>query len=838
MPGRRGPVALDRRHGDFKTRLLDAMAHAPALAELTTRADDDPAVALADAWAAALHVLSFSIERYHGQSYIDTADDIDAVDALARMVGYRPAPAISAATTLTFRVDDTATGVAAVTRIRRGSKVQTVPGAGDTPVLFETSDDLDARTRWNQLTARRRQVVLPQPTDTALRISQTVIAARPGDAIALIAPKALAANGFDVVLARIDRLDPQPMDASRPVDWIAHQVVWLDGTWTDPSTNQSAGSVPTPPSTIAVFSRRASLFGYNAPAFRLLAKDVRERIAGVLFPAEDFKIPTEAVHREWPLLKARVYTTEDVPTNKIDLDAVYPEAIRGRHLLLVKGDRAELFGITAAQEVARTDHGLSSRVSRLTLDRDPATWDDEVRSTSVLIQTETVTLAESEITATTPADSAPDRLDLAVDCDLPVGRVVVVQGVGTLAADPQVPAQRRAEVAVVKSVQRTNSLTTLVFERPLRGRYDPQTLLVLGNAVAATHGETRMTPAAQGDPGQVIPEVLGSGDARLRYQAFALRQGPLSYVGAANALGYQPEIEVRVNGELRPRLETLYRESDLSRAYALETAADGRTLVRFAGRLPTGTNNVVAVYRVGGGSAGILQPGRLTLALTTVLGLREVTNPMPAAGGVDREDIESARQNAPIRVVTLDRIVSLGDYEAFARAFGGISKALAEVLWIGGRQIVHLTVAGPGGAPVPAGSELFDRLAAAIASASAPGRSFRLLGHTPRGFAVTLAVLTDPAFVRADVERDLQAAFAESYGASRRGFAEPVARSQLLTTAQRCGGVVAARVEQLRDDAGAVVSGEVIGADGATDTAGAQLLTLRDDGLLLQEMVP
>ena len=41
-----------------------------------TRDDDDPALALSDAWAASLHVLSFYLERSQTEAYIGTATDI------------------------------------------------------------------------------------------------------------------------------------------------------------------------------------------------------------------------------------------------------------------------------------------------------------------------------------------------------------------------------------------------------------------------------------------------------------------------------------------------------------------------------------------------------------------------------------------------------------------------------------------------------------------------------------------------------------------------------------------------------------------------------------------
>ncbi len=51
-------------------------------------------------------------------------------------------------------------------------------------------------------------------------------------------------------------------------------------------------------------------------------------------------------------------------------------------------------------------------------------------------------------------------------------------------------------------------------------------------------------------------------------------------------------------------------------------------------------------------------------------------------------------------MLTLDRIVSLRDFEDFARAFAGIGKAQATWLWDGERRLVHLTVAASNGGAV------------------------------------------------------------------------------------------------------------------------------------------
>ena len=96
-------------------------------------------------------------------------------------------------------------------------------------------------------------------------------------------------------------------------------------------------------------------------------------------------------------------------------------------------------------------------------------------------------------------------------------------------------------------------------------------------------------------------------------------------------------------------------------------------------RLPTGRGNVIASYRQGLGATGNVDAQSLKTLLQPVLGVREVTNPAAAFGGVEAESLANIRENAPNTVRTFDRIVSIRDFEDAAREFAGIAKAKAKV---------------------------------------------------------------------------------------------------------------------------------------------------------------
>ncbi len=95
-------------------------------------------------------------------------------------------------------------------------------------------------------------------------------------------------------------------------------------------------------------------------------------------------------------------------------------------------------------------------------------------------------------------------------------------------------------------------------------------------------------------------------------------------------------------------------------------------------RLPTGVLNVASVYRRGIGAPGNVRAEQLSLLMTRPLGVKAVINPLRASGGADKESRDLARENAPLSVMALDRLVSIEDYADFTRGFAGIAKARAQ----------------------------------------------------------------------------------------------------------------------------------------------------------------
>jgi hypothetical protein len=549
----------------------------------------------------------------------------------------------------------------------------------------------------------------------------------------------------------------------------------------------------------------------------------------------------------------------------LHLDAVYSQVLAGSWAVLATPEYEEAYEILAAAEDSRARFTLSAKGTRLTLRGENLReqFNDRLREAAVFGQSEGLPLAERPITLPLRGTSLPLEKRVA---PLQAGRLLIVSGkrsrvsvVGSglklhpadgspdialadgekllllqaplplqggllrwnlqTAAGPNgsldAPENRFkyiasvdsdltvSEAATLKSADPSLDPTVLELTAPLIYYYDLPTVTIYGNVAPSTHGETKT-------------EVLGSGDASQAFQAFTLKNSPLTYVSAPTASGAETTLEVRVNDILWEEADSLYQAGSRQRAYITRIDDDGNVTVEFGdgtngARLPSGDENVSAVYRAGTGSAGMLKPGQLSLLMNRLLGVQKVVNPMAPTGAADPESRDQARQNAPFTVLTLGRIVSLQDYEDFARAFAGIGKAQAAWLWDGQDRILVLTVAAstPVSSAIPGAStsavdfrvdpksDLYTNLTKGINAARDGVQRMQIDTYNPLLFRLRLRILVDPAYLPDKVTAAVTAALSSAYAFVMRGFGQSVTRSELLALVQGIEGVQAAFLDKL-----------------------------------------
>jgi predicted phage baseplate assembly protein len=382
-----------------------------------------------------------------------------------------------------------------------------------------------------------------------------------------------------------------------------------------------------------------------------------------------------------------------------------------------------------------------------------------------------------------------------------------------------------AEAATIEAVAhllRPEGGTVIELKEPLGQSYVRAGLAINANVARATHGDTRA-------------EILGSGDATQLYQRFTLRQTPLTYVGASAPSGVESTLRVYVDDVLWQEVPSLYGHGPDEHVYVTRHHDDGATTIQFGGRLPTGQDNVRAIYRRGIGLEGLVKRDQLSLLMSRPLGLGGVTNPLPATGADDPETLEAARRNAPLTVLTLDRIVSLRDYEDFARAFAGVSKALATWVQVGEDRGVLVTVAGPNGAAIQdvGPDSVYRHLLDAMRGAGDPSVPIRLVSYRPRTFHLGAVVKVDRTRLIEKVVPAVAAALGDAFSFSARSLGQAVTLSEVIGIIQSVDGVVAVAVDALHrtDESPGPAPAQVLLAARPTPGAGAsaqpaELLTL------------
>ena len=160
-----------------------------------------------------------------------------------------------------------------------------------------------------------------------------------------------------------------------------------------------------------------------------------------------------------------------------------------------------------------------------------------------------------------------------------------------------------------------------------------------------------LLPVSRGETVDV--EILGSGDPMLVGQEFVLGRAPLTYLadtGPRSVSGYRSTLRVRVDGIEWCEVPSFYGQPPDARVFVTREDDEDRTHVRFGdgengARLPAGTDNIVASYRVGSGAA-VPPVGTLTSILRPQTGLRAIVNPVPRRG---RGRSRSSGADPPLR---------------------------------------------------------------------------------------------------------------------------------------------------------------------------------------------
>jgi predicted phage baseplate assembly protein len=741
--------------------------HGAALERMRTAlpelGSDDAAVALLDTWAVVTDVVSFYTERIAQEGFLRTATEPLSVRQLARTLGYELRPGVAAQAELAFDVETADTAPESVF-VGAGTPVQTIPAPGSLPQIFETTTDLEAHRAWNAVAAVGTEAQSFDFGVSKVWLHTTTPTVQVDDWLLFV-----GAERDDLTAA-----DPHGADTER---WDFRQVTHIEVSpdihvgWTRLTLHRRIGNAWYRPLVaeqdvrVLRFTQRLHLFGHNAPDPGMFV--VQHLPPTVL----NGSTADDKNNREWTKIQAA-----PAGEREIEVDGDHDDILPGSWIVLEQPTEVEAYQVLHAIPDGAKKFGLAGKVTRLELDLSHNLEQFSRRQAVVHAVPEPLDAAvmpRLALVGNAP-DVNPTVLEVAgTTPPLPVGRLVTVTGTAT-------DGTAKLEKATVTAVtQLADGTQRLVLSPALEHAYYPGTVVVRANLAHATHGET-------------VQQVLGSGDGRIAFARFRLRRPPLTYVrSTTSATGVVAALEVRVEGVTWSEVPTLFDAGPHDQVYVVRQDAEANTDVVFGdgvhgARLPTGRENVRATYRVGIGDDGKADPGQISLPVRKPLGIAKISNLAASHDSAPPEDLEQARVNAPQRVRTLDRAVSVADYEDFARGYAGVGHARADLVWNGRVETVVLSVLAADGGP--ASPTLLGDLRTTLDGARENRAPRRVEAGVVIDVGASLLLDVDPRYEPDPVRDAVVAALLDRFGSLPLGA--PLASSSVLVVAAGVSGVL------------------------------------------------
>jgi hypothetical protein len=632
------------RWATFDASMLAALSN-PAFAplgQLRTRDSSDLSIALLDAWAVTLDILTFYQERFANEAFLRTASEQRSVIELAALVGYEPSPGVAASASLAFTLAS-APGSPDSVLIPAGTRVQSVPGPGQTPQVFETSSPLTAQTAWNALPA---QTTLPWTLageDTSTWIEGTANNISVGDALLFIWAQEHAKPRADFHYVTAVNVVPGPAGSTGMT-----QIEWdqpLIGTSTEEADSTQAS--------LYVFRKKAALYGVQAPNPETLPKETLSKIEGApdgsstwnyqaLYEPGTSLVNLDASYSglappskpppQWVALVGTshdyrsVFEIEDVcetnpnyftlTTKTTQLTLRLIEILRGdKHLSqeeVIEKFVEETPDIAAYIQSAP----LTPAALPLTSWAESSTYERAQGMLAPVAGTTVSVLGGQQIAPGQPIGVSGKRLRLQIPLDqaatfVPTGNAggseatggqVFVVDAFPPASDPANPENMLWSVETLSGVQGSLSVppATTVQLQPCQPKLDATvgeaavvqsvevkgdvTTLTLAAALSRIYDASTVkinANAVQATNGETVQEILGSGNAATDPLQFTLKQAPLTYVAAPSGSGSQSTLEVWVNNLQWTEQPNLLGSGPAQRAFVTAANAAGNRAVTF-----------------------------------------------------------------------------------------------------------------------------------------------------------------------------------------------------------------------------------------------------------------
>jgi hypothetical protein len=737
-------------YASLRGHMLARLDHQTPLAAWTHRTADDPAIALLEAAALVGDILTFYQSLYANEAYLRTARWRESVADLVRLLGYRLAPGVGGRALFALA----AKGNRPIT-IPAGSAFKTQLEGEDKPAVFETEQVLTAYPHLSRFRLYRpRRVPNVANGMRELCVSGALpegLDLKAGDRILVGVSRQLASGGevldgsqvlivddtWEAFGLRHVRMKGALTSLGSPASI---------GASTGPLANVVAQAITQPGSSSAQFSLLQGVLGggitvqvgqglsnsAQAMSMTTVAAGLVSILPGLVFSAAQLKAfklsgsfrhfghnapPTQiSVNangraRETAVNFVRALSqSQGAPADPslasvaLPLDGEYDSVTAGTRAVIEASLSASssrssparyalVRSVQRAQKQTRAWGPMSGGSTLLSLDRNLALQEGstsydyaDIRGITVhAVEGQPFLLEAAPVPTLSRSGTELDFFGTAEEAKgLEKRAVLLAYPEGTLkpARINAVNAGAASEAALAKL--RRVTLDTMVSYSDF-GHGDPK-VEVFGNLIEATQGKTE------------DEAVLGDGDGQQAFQTFPLPKAPLTYLlDPAQTPSHVAELDVYVDGVKWQRAETFFSSGPNDRVYVVREDDKGKSYVQFGdgktgARLPSGSGNVVAIYRTGIGAQGPLKADAKPQPAGNLPGLDQATMLGPATGGAQPEGEEGARTAAPGRMQSLGRLVGLADYEAEALAIPGVIKARAVWAAPEGTPLIRVTL--------------------------------------------------------------------------------------------------------------------------------------------------
>lgn len=349
------------------------------------------------------------------------------------------------------------------------------------------------------------------------------------------------------------------------------------------------------------------------------------------------------------------------------------------------------------------------------------------------------------------------------------------------------------------SVNHITHLTTVNFSAPLGGQYDKVSTHINGNGLLTSHGESQeQSSTGTGQPNQQI----------------AFDFGPLTYVADASGTP-QTTLQITVSGKVWQLVEDFIGSGPTEFHYTKTQDNQGFLTVHFGdglnGRRPEAGAPIVARYRSGIGSAGMVAPGALTEFEKIDLVNDKIANPQASFGGADPETLAEARLTGPRTLNQQNRAVTAQDYaDALLRGVpwgAGMVQPLhakAQFVWTGSWNTVVVSVDFADRRSLVDVPTRRQALEAALEQKRLTGYDVQVEDARYAPINISLVVHVKPEYFVKQVRAEVQQATGPQgfFAPARFDFGQPVRLSDLYSTVLGVQGVLyitVARFKRLGD---------------------------------------